>query len=179
MHLSPAPCRLSSSLRQRLPDYFRTNCNVFLQWLGPEMLPRSEIDRLHNSDSERANLCIVGTGIAGLRCATILHENGFDVTILEARSRVGGRVCLPSSGATIVVRRFWRSDTILLDMPEQSTRISGRYVGTSFRLILSPLWFFFLKLTPISLIRGPQWIHTPGNNPILNIPINSDAPSHS
>jgi NADPH-dependent 2,4-dienoyl-CoA reductase/sulfur reductase-like enzyme len=55
----------------------------------------SEIDPLHNSDSERPNICIVGASIAGLRCAAILHENGFNVTILEARSRVGGRVRPP------------------------------------------------------------------------------------
>ena len=64
-------------------------------------------------------------------------------------------------------------------MPEQSTQISGRYVRSSFRLILSPPWFLFLKLTPIFLIRGPQWIHTSGNNPILNIAISSDTPLHS
>lgn len=64
-------------------------------------------------------------------------------------------------------------------MPEQSTRISGRYVRTSFRLILSPPWFLFLKLTRIFLIRGLQWIHTSGNNRILNIAVNSDAPLHS
>jgi glycine/D-amino acid oxidase-like deaminating enzyme len=104
-----------------------------------------ETDPLHNSDSERPNICIVGAGIAGLRCAAILHENGFDVTILEARSRVGGRVRPPllSSGVTIVVCRFLRSDTTLLDMPEQSTRISGGYVRTSFRLVLSPPWSSF------------------------------------
>jgi pyruvate/2-oxoglutarate dehydrogenase complex dihydrolipoamide dehydrogenase (E3) component len=39
------------------------------------------------------HICIVGAGIAGLRCATVLHEGGIDVTILEARDRVGGRVC--------------------------------------------------------------------------------------
>jgi monoamine oxidase len=31
-------------------------------------------------------------GISGLRCAEILLENGFEVTILEARDRIGGRV---------------------------------------------------------------------------------------
>ena len=39
------------------------------------------------------HICIVGAGIAGLRCATVLHEGGIRVTILEARDRIGGRVC--------------------------------------------------------------------------------------
>ncbi len=39
------------------------------------------------------HICIVGGGIAGLRCATVLHESGMRVTILEARNRIGGRVC--------------------------------------------------------------------------------------
>ncbi|PBP18346.1 hypothetical protein BUE80_DR010880 [Diplocarpon rosae] len=37
-------------------------------------------------------VCIVGAGISGLRCADVLLKSGFDVTILEARDRIGGRV---------------------------------------------------------------------------------------
>ena len=37
-------------------------------------------------------VCIVGAGVAGLRCADVLIQNGIDVTILEARDRTGGRV---------------------------------------------------------------------------------------
>ncbi|KID83272.1 Amine oxidase [Metarhizium guizhouense ARSEF 977] len=35
---------------------------------------------------------IVGAGVSGLRCADTLIRNGFQVTILEARQRIGGRV---------------------------------------------------------------------------------------
>jgi heterodisulfide reductase subunit A-like polyferredoxin len=42
-------------------------------------------------------VCIVGAGVAGMRCAEILIDGGMDVTVLEARNRVGGRVCLPLS----------------------------------------------------------------------------------
>lgn len=38
---------------------------------------------------------IIGAGIAGLRCADILIQNGVRVTIIEARDRIGGRVRLP------------------------------------------------------------------------------------
>jgi monoamine oxidase len=37
-------------------------------------------------------VCIIGAGISGLRCASVLLENSYDVTIIEARDRIGGRV---------------------------------------------------------------------------------------
>lgn len=38
------------------------------------------------------NIIIIGAGIAGLAANKYLLENGFDVTILEARDRAGGRI---------------------------------------------------------------------------------------
>jgi phytoene dehydrogenase-like protein len=35
---------------------------------------------------------IVGAGLAGLRCADVLDSHGFQVTIIEGRDRVGGRM---------------------------------------------------------------------------------------
>ncbi|KAI9802995.1 MAG: hypothetical protein M1825_002228 [Sarcosagium campestre] len=37
-------------------------------------------------------ICVVGAGMAGLRCAEVLLNSGFEVTILEARDRIGGRI---------------------------------------------------------------------------------------
>ncbi|OWP00605.1 hypothetical protein B2J93_6042 [Marssonina coronariae] len=44
-------------------------------------------------ESPRPHVCVVGAGVSGLRCAEVLLQNGFKVTILEARDRIGGRIC--------------------------------------------------------------------------------------
>ena len=46
----------------------------------------------HPSESETADVVIVGGGLAGLACATQLTSSGRNVQILEATDRVGGRV---------------------------------------------------------------------------------------
>jgi len=48
---------------------------------------------------------VIGAGLSGLRCADILLQRGFHVTIWEARDRVGGRVHQVNlaSGATVDV----------------------------------------------------------------------------
>lgn len=44
--------------------------------------------------SRTPHVCIVGAGVAGLRCADVLLQHGMRVTILEGRNRIGGRVSL-------------------------------------------------------------------------------------
>ncbi|KAH7411149.1 hypothetical protein BKA64DRAFT_375042 [Cadophora sp. MPI-SDFR-AT-0126] len=43
--------------------------------------------------SSKPHVCVVGAGISGLRCAEVLLQNGCQVTIIEARNRIGGRIC--------------------------------------------------------------------------------------
>src|SRR5206468_3292869 len=41
---------------------------------------------------ERRRVLVIGAGLAGLSCAYELNEAGYDVTVVEARDRIGGRV---------------------------------------------------------------------------------------
>ncbi|KAI9854724.1 MAG: hypothetical protein M1824_006606 [Vezdaea acicularis] len=43
-------------------------------------------------NGQTPHICIVGAGIAGLRCADVLLKKNFKITILEGRDRIGGRV---------------------------------------------------------------------------------------
>lgn len=43
------------------------------------------------------HVCVVGAGMAGLRCADVLTKRDVKVTLLEARDRIGGRVGGPNA----------------------------------------------------------------------------------
>ncbi|GAB7365693.1 hypothetical protein MBLNU230_g7032t2 [Neophaeotheca triangularis] len=48
--------------------------------------------RAATAKSRQIRVGIIGAGFAGLRCADVLVQKGFDVSIFEARNRLGGRV---------------------------------------------------------------------------------------
>lgn len=57
-----------------------------------------------NSDSEvRKRVIVIGAGPAGLTAARHLQRLGFPVTVLEARSRIGGRVFTDRSSLSVPV----------------------------------------------------------------------------
>jgi NADPH-dependent glutamate synthase beta subunit-like oxidoreductase len=56
--------------------------------VAPKMLRR-----LASKTGRKPRVAIVGAGFAGLRAADELLKHGVQVTIFEARDRLGGRVC--------------------------------------------------------------------------------------
>ncbi|KAB5583441.1 hypothetical protein GE09DRAFT_302154 [Coniochaeta sp. 2T2.1] len=52
----------------------------------------SQADGQFVEASSAPHIGVIGAGISGLRCAALLIEAGFKVTILEARDRIGGRI---------------------------------------------------------------------------------------
>lgn len=56
----------------------------------------------------REKILVIGAGMAGIMAARTLHDAGYDVTILEARDRLGGRTHTDSSlGATVDLGAAW------------------------------------------------------------------------
>jgi monoamine oxidase len=65
---------------------------------------------------ERADVLVLGAGLAGLNAARLLADNGARVLVLEARDRVGGRVCslrdvrgVPEAGANTMLGAYARA----------------------------------------------------------------------
>lgn len=47
--------------------------------------------------NKKPHIAVIGAGVSGLRAAgALLETEGYEVTVLEARGRIGGRVNMPS-----------------------------------------------------------------------------------
>ena len=118
----------------------------------PAPAPRTALLR----QPKRKKVVVIGAGFAGLAAGWWLTKHGFQVTVLEARDRVGGRVwtttgtpnqCLIEAGAELIGRnhptwlRFARKFNLGLSLvtPEESYSFAG---------LSSPLVLGGTSLTP-------------------------------
>jgi len=60
---------------------------LYLLFICLSFLPATAV-----ANPEKTQVVVVGAGIAGLAAAKDLQESGYEVTVLEARDRIGGRI---------------------------------------------------------------------------------------
>ncbi|KAF4124289.1 NADPH-dependent 2,4-dienoyl-CoA reductase, sulfur reductase, partial [Geosmithia morbida] len=84
-----SPCHTSPSNRSSSRIYRDLRPTQSHDIEEPGTMSSPEIAQVN---SRRAHIGIVGAGLAGLRCADILLQKGFEVTVVEGRDRVGGRM---------------------------------------------------------------------------------------
>ncbi|KXX81967.1 putative polyamine oxidase 4 [Madurella mycetomatis] len=104
--------------------------------------------------TRKPHIGIIGAGFAGLRCADVLLRNGFRVTILEARNRLGGRIYqekLPS-GHLIDAGANWihgTTDNPIMDLVRET--------NTAFGVWDSPTYVFDEDGQLLSLEQGEKY----------------------
>lgn len=60
------------------------------------------------SETNATSVCIIGAGMSGLAAADALSKEGYDVKVLEARDRIGGRIWTESShGVALDLGASW------------------------------------------------------------------------
>lgn len=88
-------------------------------------------------DGSTPHIGIIGAGLAGLRCADVLLQHGFRVTLLEGRARLGGRLYqdrLPN-GHTVDVGPNWihgTDDNPMLDIARATNTPTGSFPPSSY-----------------------------------------------
>lgn len=92
---------------------------------------------VHPKNGQIPHIGIIGAGLAGLRCADILLQHGFKVTILEGRDRIGGRVFQErlASGHTVDIGPNWihgTEDNPMLDIAKTTNTATGSFKPSSY-----------------------------------------------
>ena len=124
--------------------------------------------------SQTPHVAIVGCGISGLRCADVLLQSGANVTIFEARDRVGGRVYqLETGGILVDVGANWvhepnnnpilqlakQSDTVTFERPVQQAtfdRYGNRIPDKMAMRLKATLWDLVEEAEEYSLNHSCQ-----------------------
>lgn len=81
--------------------------------------------RRKSGPASKPHVGIVGAGLSGLRCADILLQHGFQVTIIEGRNRIGGRLYQQklANGQLVDMGPNWihgSDDNPMLDLAKQT-----------------------------------------------------------
>ncbi|KAH7026240.1 flavin-containing amine oxidoreductase [Microdochium trichocladiopsis] len=85
----------------------------------------------------KPHIGIIGAGLAGLRCADVLLQQGFHVTIIEGRNRLGGRVhqVRMPAGYLVDAGPNWihgTSDNPILDIAKQTATPVGTWDSNTY-----------------------------------------------
>lgn len=88
-------------------------------------------------DGHVPHIGVIGAGLAGLRCADILLQHGFRVTILEGRDRIGGRLYQDrlANGHTVDIGPNWihgTEDNPMLDIAKTTNTATGSFDPSSY-----------------------------------------------
>ncbi|HEX9832128.1 MAG TPA: FAD-dependent oxidoreductase, partial [Mycobacterium sp.] len=87
------------------------------------------------SDAPKAkeHIVVVGAGMAGLAAARRLADAGIDITVLDARDRIGGRMWTDTSlGVPIDLGAAWIHGTENNPLTELADQVGARRVATDF-----------------------------------------------
>ncbi|KAI2625737.1 FAD/NAD(P)-binding domain-containing protein [Hypoxylon sp. NC1633] len=89
-------------------------------------------ERRARSSGRKPHIGVIGAGLAGLRCTDILLQHGFEVTLIEGRNRLGGRVHqskLPS-GHKVDAGPNWihgTNNNPILDLAKETKSVVGSW----------------------------------------------------
>lgn len=75
-----------------MPQYTPLTRRTFLKWIAATSAALTLPNIAARAQSGRTEVLVIGAGAAGLSAALTLQAADYDVTILEARDRVGGRI---------------------------------------------------------------------------------------
>ncbi len=86
------------------------------------------------SQTKRQSVIVLGAGLSGLSAAFELAQKGFDVIILEARNRIGGRI--------LTLREQFKDN--------QSVELGGELIGDGYKRFLNYAKKFDIKYEEVS-----------------------------